>query len=94
VSIVIHEDNPADAISQVEAQLEELAAVAESCRKIIWASKAAIVGSIAAVLGGIVALGSNVTTLRETMAAMSATEMLRSNLIGRINLRVVGDTRD
>ena len=49
------------------------------------------IGSIAVVIGGIVSLGSNVSTLRETMAAMSAAEVLRSDLIGRIDLRVVGD---
>jgi hypothetical protein len=49
------------------------------------------IGSIAVVIGGIVSLGSNVSTLRETMAAMSAAEVLRSDLISRIDLRVVGD---
>jgi hypothetical protein len=55
-------------------------------------SQVAAIGSIAVVLGGIVSLGSNVSTLRETMAAMSAAELRRSDLIGRIDLRVVGDT--
>lgn len=108
------EDNPIDEISRIEARLEELAEVAERCRKIILVSKTAIaigvalllvmmlglvgsnqvaaIGSIAAVLGGIVSLGSNVSTLRQTMAAMRAAEVLRSDLIGRIDLRVVGDT--
>jgi hypothetical protein len=108
------EDNPSDEISRIEAQLDELAEVAERCRKFIMVSRAAIaggftlllvmmlgmfgsssqtaaIGSIAAVLGGIVSLGSNVSTLRQTMAAMSAAEALRSDLIGRIDLRVVGD---
>ena len=107
------EDNPIDEISLIEARLEELAKVAERCRKIILVSKAAIaigvalllimmlgllgsnqvaaIGSIAAVLGGVVSLGSNVSTLRQTMAAMSAAEARRSNLIGGIDLRVVGD---
>jgi hypothetical protein len=107
------EDTPIDEISRIEMRLDELAEVAERCRKFILASKAAIVGgvawllvmmlgpfgsnqvsaigSIAAVLGGIVSLGSNLSTLRQTMAAMSAAEARRSNLIGRIDLRVVGD---
>jgi hypothetical protein len=54
-------------------------------------SQVAAIGSMAAVLGGIVSLGSNVSTLRETTAAISAAEALRSDLIGRIDLRVVGD---
>jgi hypothetical protein len=46
-------------------------------------NQVAAIGSIAVVLGGIVSLGSNVSTLRQTMAAMSAAEMLRSDLISR-----------
>ena len=105
------EQNPSDEISRIEARLEELAEVAERCRKIIVVSKVAIavgvalpllmllglfvstevaLGSIAAVLGGIVALGSNVSTLRQTTAAIGAAEQLRSDLIGGIDLRVVG----
>jgi hypothetical protein len=109
------EDNAGDEISRIEAKLEELAEVAERCRKIIWVSKVAIaggavlllltilgllesnpvtaIGSIAVVLGGIVSLGSNVSTLEQTMAAMSAAEALRSDLIGRIDLRVVGERK-
>jgi hypothetical protein len=108
------EDNPIDEISLIEARLEELAEVAERCRKIIlvskaaiaigvalllvimldlfWSNQVAVIGSIAAVLGGIVSLGSNVSTLRQTMAEMSAAEVLRSDLIDRIELRVVGDS--
>jgi hypothetical protein len=51
----------------------------------------AAIGSIAVVLGGIVSLGSDVSTLRQTMSAMSAAEALRSDLISRIDLRLVGD---
>jgi glutamate 5-kinase len=108
------QDDPINEISLIEARLEDLAEVAERCRKIILVSKAAIaigfavllvmmlgpfpsnqvaaIGSIAAVLGGIVSLGSNVSTLRQTMAAMSAAELLRSDMIDRIDLRVVGDS--
>ena len=52
----------------------------------------AFLGSIALVLGGIVSLGSNVSTLRQTDAAISSAEALRSDLIGAIDLRVVHDT--
>ncbi len=54
-------------------------------------SQVAALGAIAGVLGGIVSLGSNVSTLRQTTDAISAAEALRSDLIGRIDLRVVGD---
>ena len=107
------EDDPTDEITRIEAQLEQLAATSEQCRKIIMVSKVAIaaggamllvvilglfgssaavaLGSIGAVLGGIVALGSNVSTLQETMDAISVAEALRSDLIGRIDLRVIDD---
>jgi len=48
-------------------------------------------GSIALLLGGIVSLGSNVSTLRQTEAAISAAEARRAELIGEIDLRVVRD---
>ena len=108
------EDDPIDEISQIEADIEELAETAESCRKFILGSKAAIgggvalllaamlglfgaglsafLGSIALMLGGVVALGSNVSTLRQTEAAISAAEARRSELIGSIDLRLVRDT--
>jgi len=110
---VMDEDDRSGQISRIEARLEELAEMAERCRKIILASKIVIsggvalllgavlgllgsnavgtLGAIAAVLGGIVSLGSNVSTLRQTMAAMAAAETLRSDLIGRIDLRLVGE---
>jgi glutamate 5-kinase len=51
----------------------------------------AALGSIAVVLGGIVSLGSHVSTLQQTMAAISAAEVLRSDMISQIDLRVVGE---
>ncbi len=51
----------------------------------------ALLGSIALMLGGIVSFGSNVSTLRQTEAAINAAEALRSRLIGGINLRLVHD---
>ena len=55
------------------------------------AGQSAALGSIALMLGGIVSLGSNVSTLRQTEAAISNAEALRSELISRISLRVVRD---
>jgi hypothetical protein len=55
------------------------------------ANQVAALGSIAVVLGGIVSFGSNVSTLRQTTEAISAAELVRSDLIGRMDLRVVGE---
>jgi hypothetical protein len=106
------EDDPTDEISEIEARIEELAEIAEQCRKVILVSKAAIaggvallliamlglfggpiaaLGSIALVLLGIVAFGSNVSTLRQTEAAIRAAEARRSDLINLIDLHVVHD---
>jgi hypothetical protein len=54
----------------------------------------AVIGSIAVVLGGIVSFGSNISTLQQTMAAMSAADARRSDLISRMDLRVVADRRN
>ena len=54
-------------------------------------SEAALLASIALVLGGIVSLGSNVSTLRQTEAAIGSAEARRSDLIDAIDLRAVDD---
>jgi len=59
---------------------------------LIGPNEVAAIGSIAVVLGGIVSLGSNVSTLQQTAAAIGAAEALRSELIGRIDLKVVGES--
>jgi hypothetical protein len=56
------------------------------------AGLSAFLGSIALILGGIVSFGSNVSTLRQTDAAIDAAEALRARLIGKIDLRMVHDT--
>jgi hypothetical protein len=58
---------------------------------LVGSGPALALGSIAMVLGGIVSLGSNVSTLQQTVDAISAAEMMRSDLISRIELRVVDD---
>ena len=50
-----------------------------------------ILMAFSAVIGGIVLLGSNRSTLNETEAAISEAEAKRGELIGRIEMRVVGD---
>ena len=70
-----------------------LAMLAALMLGLFGSSQVAAIGSIAAVLGGIVSLGSNVSTLQQTAAAIRAAEQLRSDLIGGIELRVVGDSR-
>jgi multisubunit Na+/H+ antiporter MnhB subunit len=48
-----------------------------------------LVAAMAAVIGGIVLLGSNATTWNETEAALRASEAMRAEWIGRLELRVV-----
>jgi len=99
-------------ILHIEARLDELTENIESCRKMIFISKAAIaaggtlilaiiigavgfdptvlIGAIAAVIGGMVIFGSNTSTLKQSMTDIKAAEARRAELIGRMDLRVVG----
>lgn len=59
---------------------------------LIGSNEVTAIGSIAVALGGIVSLGSNVSTLQQTADAIAAAEALRSELIGRIDLKLVGES--
>ena len=48
-------------------------------------------GAIAAVIGGTVLFGSNRRTSQDFVAAMHTAETRRSELIGKVNLRLVGE---
>jgi hypothetical protein len=51
---------------------------------------AVLIAAFGVVLGGVVVYGSNSSTLAEAQAATKAAELRRSQLIGQIDLRVVG----
>jgi hypothetical protein len=52
-----------------------------------------LIGAIAAVIGGTVVFGSNTSTLKQTMTDMKDAEAHRTELISRLDLKVVGDGR-
>ncbi|MBI3705434.1 MAG: hypothetical protein HY244_16675 [Rhizobiales bacterium] len=60
---------------------------------IVLFSAAAFVAALSAVLGGLVLLGSNATTWEQTAADLHAAETERAQLIGSIDLRVVGEEK-
>jgi hypothetical protein len=58
---------------------------------VVWFVPYLAVAALAGVLGGIVLLGSNATTWTQTEAALSASEELRTDMIGQMELRMVDD---
>jgi hypothetical protein len=54
----------------------------------------ALISAIAAVIGGIVLFGSNTSTSKQAAARIKAAEARRAELIGRIELRPVGEASD
>ncbi|HKG00410.1 MAG TPA: hypothetical protein VKB15_07280 [Xanthobacteraceae bacterium] len=50
----------------------------------------AMIAAMTLAIGGIVVFGSNTSTSKQAAADLSAAETLRAELIGRIDLRVVG----
>jgi hypothetical protein len=53
-----------------------------------------MIGAIAAVIGGVVVFGSNLSTSKQTTAAMKAAEKHRAELIDMVDLRTVGESGD
>lgn len=51
----------------------------------------ALVASLAAIIGGIVLVGSNASTWDETQAALQRAQTARAELIGHIEMRLVGE---
>jgi hypothetical protein len=51
----------------------------------------AMVAALAALLGGVVVFGSNNSTSRQLSQSMKDAEALRAALIGRLDIRLVGD---
>jgi hypothetical protein len=52
-----------------------------------------IVGAIAALLGGTVLFGANASTWKQTTAAIAQAEALRAELIGRIDLQTMDESK-
>ena len=83
------EDDPIDEIADIEARIEELAEIAERCRKAVLASKVAIGGGVAllviamlgwlgsgsaAALGGIALVLGGIVSLGSNVSTLRATE--------------------
>ena len=53
-----------------------------------------MISAITALIGGVVFLGSNRSTSDQATAALKAAELRRAELIGAIDLRIVGNGND
>ena len=75
------DEEPSDEISRIEARLEQLAEVAERCRKIILASKIAIAAGVALPLFMVIGLfGSNQVAAVGSIAGAGRNRVARSGL--------------
>src|SRR5258708_40210490 len=76
------EDDPIDEIARIEARIEELAEIAERCRKIILVSRAAIAGGAALLLVMMLGLfgSSQVAALGSIAAVLGGIVSLGSNV--------------
>jgi hypothetical protein len=57
---------------------------------LVMLDPAVLIGAFGIVLGGVVVFGSNASTLEQAKAASNVAELRRSELIGKIDLRLVG----
>jgi uncharacterized membrane protein YqjE len=58
---------------------------------VVLFSPETFVGAMAAVIIGVVLLGSNATTWTQAEADLRSAEAMRADLIGRIDMRIVGE---
>lgn len=56
---------------------------------VVWPNATGLLGSMTSMIAGVVVLGSNSSTWQELTAKLETAEALRTELIGRIELRVV-----
>jgi ABC-type bacteriocin/lantibiotic exporter with double-glycine peptidase domain len=75
------EDDPIDEISEIEARIEELAEIAERCRKAILVSKVAIASGVALLLIAMLGLfGGPLAALGSIALALLGIVSLGSNI--------------